>query len=721
MRKDKDKEIGISKGVMVFVLFVAALAAFNLTVGFSTVGEILVKKYGEWMWGVYYVDPTNADQGATGNGNTIKALATTIDTSKRATLRFANIDIESGNTTAYTVSTALDLSSYPHLQYDVENGAMIVAASGVTVTIYSPANIIAQPNQHIFSGNGTVSFLKGTPGEVSPGYWGGDPTGLLDSAAAINAAESSGAHHINMKGKWGVSSPIFLTRQLTVFDGGSRIGSEIYALAADISTGAYPNALIVNKINAWDGTLKSIRFPNNGVNWTGWVISAYEGASGGVEQAMLSGHLYDLWVDPGTLATGFFRGGFYDSWAHDIQFENIKIRFDCDGTPGNSMSGAHIYAISESTTLGELVKAVNSSRTVIFGITSYGTNDGYLINLTDSADFNISDINADAIAANGPAGLLTLSGCTNIKVDNVSLNRTSGSMSGVSVVSSELKLANGKIKGVSGTALYPIYISGVSNDVNIDNLTVDTSQLYQIATSNAGGSLVINNSKFTNGGLAILTNLGTDTLDVTIQGSKLLNSDTESMLIYATSGDVKLINNDIGIDDGVSTATYLFYFTGSGKVIMGGNNIVGAASAGEFHPSNSQNPTYVGPNPDSTANPIKVGQFTIDTATASGTHAVTGVGFKPKYLEFHAVVGGATEFSTGFDDGTVHNCVASYHAVSANTWLASTDYSIYLVQGPGITYTGVVTTLGSDGFTITWTKTGAKTGTAYINYTARAF
>ena len=97
---------------------------------------------------VYYVDPSNADQGVVGNGSTIKDLATAIGTSTKATLVFPHSG--TGVTTAYTVSTALDLSSYQNIKFQIENGAQLELGSGVTLP--SPSNVIAQPSQQIFHG-----------------------------------------------------------------------------------------------------------------------------------------------------------------------------------------------------------------------------------------------------------------------------------------------------------------------------------------------------------------------------------------------------------------------------------------------------------------------------------------------------------------------------------------------------------------------------------------
>ena len=119
------------------------------------------------------------------------------------------------------------------------------------------------------------------------------------------------------------------------------------------------------------------------------------------------------------------------------------------------------------------------------------------------------------------------------------------------------------------------------------------------------------------------------------------------------------------------------------------------------------------------ANGMKIGTFSIDTATASGTQVVSGIGFKPSHVDFFASIPNTSEFSIGFDDGTNYYAGYNRQAVGADTWTrTSTDGSIFLLQSSGVNYAGHITTLGADGFTITWIKAGAKTGTAYIYYKA---
>ena len=115
---------------------------------------------------------------------------------------------------------------------------------------------------------------------------------------------------------------------------------------------------------------------------------------------------------------------------------------------------------------------------------------------------------------------------------------------------------------------------------------------------------------------------------------------------------------------------------------------------------------------------IKLGSFTRDTSLASGTQAITGVGFKPSHVLFLPSIDGTPELSIGFDDGTNHLEVHNYHTITPNTWGYWAARCIQLVQGLGVTYDALISSMDADGFTISWVKTGAKTGTAIIFYIA---
>ncbi len=115
---------------------------------------------------------------------------------------------------------------------------------------------------------------------------------------------------------------------------------------------------------------------------------------------------------------------------------------------------------------------------------------------------------------------------------------------------------------------------------------------------------------------------------------------------------------------------------------------------------------------------VKVGSFTRDTSLGSGTQAVTGVGFKPSAVIFLAIVNATAQESAGIDDGTTHSCIVDNTTASADTWTYSTSNSILLLQSLTIEYDGYASSFDADGFTISWTKVGAKTGTATIFYLA---
>jgi hypothetical protein len=139
----------------------------------------------------YYVDPNATDQGAaTTRGNrTIKDHVDAIGTSKKAMLVF--IHNGSGNTTTYTLSTAETTPSNITLQ--IEPGALVKPAAGVSLTVYSPENIIAKSRQQIIdiSNNSTNPLLFTLGGCVYPGWTGALGDDSNDDYAAINALVQS--------------------------------------------------------------------------------------------------------------------------------------------------------------------------------------------------------------------------------------------------------------------------------------------------------------------------------------------------------------------------------------------------------------------------------------------------------------------------------------------------------------------------------------------------
>ena len=121
----------------------------------------------------YYVDASEADQGAAGTGSSVKDYVDAIGATLNATLVFARSD--TSDTTVYTFSTSETIPENIDLVF--ENGAVLDIDTAITVTIYNPSNIKAQPDQQIKTGAGTISFT--TEGTVYPEWWGSEG---LDSA-----------------------------------------------------------------------------------------------------------------------------------------------------------------------------------------------------------------------------------------------------------------------------------------------------------------------------------------------------------------------------------------------------------------------------------------------------------------------------------------------------------------------------------------------------------
>jgi len=110
-----------------------------------------------------------------------------------------------------------------------------------------------------------------------------------------------------------------------------------------------------------------------------------------------------------------------------------------------------------------------------------------------------------------------------------------------------------------------------------------------------------------------------------------------------------------------------------------------------------------------------IGSTTYAMTTATGgTATVTGLAFQPSLVIFLASP--ASGGSVGFDNGTAHVYYSFNPTVPAAT--ISTSFSIRLIVSTGNDQQGLISSFTSDGFVITFTKTGSPTGTGTIAYLA---
>ena len=111
---------------------------------------------------------------------------------------------------------------------------------------------------------------------------------------------------------------------------------------------------------------------------------------------------------------------------------------------------------------------------------------------------------------------------------------------------------------------------------------------------------------------------------------------------------------------------------------------------------------------------FKIGTFTRAMTAASGDVSYTGVGFQPNNILFlaHSTSG---SISTGMDNGTSRYAVTTWGKTVP--YYSHTAYlSVSMIQSVTQLQTALVKSFDSDGFTLTWTRTGtpsAGDGTVY--------
>lgn len=107
---------------------------------------------------------------------------------------------------------------------------------------------------------------------------------------------------------------------------------------------------------------------------------------------------------------------------------------------------------------------------------------------------------------------------------------------------------------------------------------------------------------------------------------------------------------------------------------------------------------------------LYVGSFTRDITTATGTQAVTGVGFKPSTIICFSSTAANGQYSVGFDDlANLAGCFTGVDAANPN-FTDGGAYSVYVYVSAGNDYKGKVKSFDADGFTFSWTKTGTPSG-----------
>jgi parallel beta-helix repeat protein len=91
-------------------------------------------------------------------------------------------------------TVSIDVTVPSNVQLWFIKGGLCSISSAKILTIYSPANIVAQPGQQIFSGSGKVTFTRnGTRNDVVyPSWWGAVADGATEDTTPLLAALDTG-------------------------------------------------------------------------------------------------------------------------------------------------------------------------------------------------------------------------------------------------------------------------------------------------------------------------------------------------------------------------------------------------------------------------------------------------------------------------------------------------------------------------------------------------
>ena len=185
---------------------------------------------------------------------------------------------------------------------------------------------------------------------------------------------------------------------------------------------------------------------------------------------------------------------------------------------------------------------------------------------------------------------------------------------------------------------------------------------------------------------------------------------------------------DVGVfqSTGANTVQCISYVKADGTAVVGSVEGTAVLSTGE-----AGGTKFLREDGDGTSSwqdggaSTYIGYFTRDLSTASGSQAITGVGFEPAALYIMAVHPYTAGYFTDEVSWGLVNAGSSYVLensgnASADSWDFSNVAAVYLIQASSSNYNYASIALDADGFTLTWTKGGSPTGTAKIIYLAIA-
>lgn len=346
--------------------------------------------------------------------------------------------------------------------------------------------------------------------------------------------------------------------------------------------------------------------------------------------------------------------------------------------------------VATNETLGSDYNVTLSSSvpggTVIFSTPPAATYDVYIarnLNITQSANIPSGGLFRERQIENALDKNIMILQELQEKVDRAVLQNPYGNFSTVILPSAEAGKA--LIWGDNGT---------------LENTAVDLGELDTLAeTVNVSAAAAVAAADSANSSATIAAaaaaSLNLPTISISEAGKQLQVNDTGTGYEFVND-DLKLVGSPVN----GSIAVY-----SDSKWLP-----LPAGVSGQVLQSTGTNATWA----NQTTTRRFVGSFTYDVSSANGTVAYTGVGFTPSYVTFTACLASAQSKADGMDSNTSQGSSGAY----ASNFVGSTTYSILGYTDGSNWVGGAISAFTSDGFNVTYTKTGSPSGTMSVVYTA---
>jgi len=704
--------------------------------------------------GIYTADYSEGDQGAVGGGRTIKDLIDSIGITNKAKIILAH---NSGaEWTDYVFSTSADYSANANIIFEFEQGARTAPVLGITVTIHSPAKIKARPDQQIKSGTGTLAFS--VPGIVYAEWFGAKGDGTTDDGAAFNSANvalpASGGDMILSSSIYYIETPFVPTKPFRLLGKGKRGTTTLLGHLRTAPNGKTCSSTIIRVDTLTGVEIRDILFdgahspPYSNTNFGDAGRQSLLEITGSSDVTVKNVNFTRYFAEYGT-------SGDHATWKicpiyvyassktliEDVElltptYGNLLIALDVTYLKINRvaqtfLTGAGSVNETPLAIYGPLTKYVTITNSNFENCTGSAINLGgmghFLIagnTFVDSKGIDLSDEGMWSQYVGHPDMYdVVISGNTFSNPQSYIMNigdlRSAqlASSHEISIIGNTSTLSVGNPVMPAITVGNAVQVNIVGNILNGGTVQVTFSNLVNVSSN------VLNGCNLADGGAGVVMKTRADasaTFHHTIKNNLISYFSDAAIIVYTYASSIysnfTIEGNDLAFS--VVPTTYMAIGTPPGTYKVGALKIANNTLNGkDYVPFRGTDTAIYYTTLDLGAMQSTVGSFTRDISTATGTQAITGVGFLPKVVFFLTVEDTGNMASWGFGNSATALTTYNTDNAAAGTF-ATTTGAIRVQDGAADIYTGGLNSLDADGFTIAWVKTGNPTGTITVRYLA---